>query len=119
MPCRIFLGEETIGEMISVSETSYIITSDKFDIHERIDDSLNPYLEIIDILYCMIREPNKVTSLKEKIKRQFLHENLNFEDTDYLNIVFVQAIIEVMKRVYDKEMEKLKNQWKRHFFRFD
>ena len=65
-PCRIFLGEETIGEMTSVTDTSYIITSDRFDIHERIDDSLNPYLEATDMLFYMLREPNKVVRLKEK-----------------------------------------------------
>ena len=116
MPCRIFLGEETIGEMTSVSESSYIIISDKFDIHERIDDSFNPYLEAIDILCYMIIEPNKVTRLLEKIKRRFLRENPDINDNDCFNIVTVQAIVEVMKRIYDKEMRKNERTLEKTFF---
>lgn len=116
MPCLIFLGEETIGEMTSVSESSYIIISDKFDIHERIDDSFNPYLEAIDILCYMIIDPNKVTRLLEKIKRRFLRENPDINDNDCFNIVTVQAIVEVMKRIYDKEMRKNERTLEKTFF---
>lgn len=115
-PCQIFLGEDTIGEMTSVSEKSYIVTSDRFDIHERIDDSLNPYLEATDMLFYMLREPNKVVRLKEKLKRQFLRENPNIIDNDYLNLAFEQAIFEVMKRVYDKEMLKTQKSLEKTFF---
>lgn len=116
MPCRIFLGEETIGVMTSVTETSYIIISDKFDIHERIEASSNPYLEATDMLLYMIKEPNKVIRLKEKIKRRFLRENPEIRYNDYLNLIFEQAIIEVMKRVYDKEMEKMQKSMEKTFF---
>ena len=114
--CRIFLGEDTIGEMTSVTETSYIITSDRFDIHERIDDSLDPYLEATDMLYYMLRESNKVVRLKEKLKRQFLRENPNIIENDYLNLAFEQAIFEVMKRVYDKAMEQTQKSMEKTFF---
>ena len=115
-PCRIFLGEETIGEMTSVTESSYIITSDIFDIHERIDDSLNPYLEATNMLCYMLREPNKVVRLKEKLKRQFLRENPNIIENDYLNLAFEQAIVEVMKRIYDRAMEQTQKSMEKTFF---
>lgn len=116
MPCRIFLGDETIGVMTSVTETSYIITSDRFDIHESIDDSLNPYLEATNMLCYMLREPNKVVRLKEKLKRQFLRENPNIIENDYLNLAFEQAIVEVMKRIYDKAMEQTQKSMEKTFF---
>lgn len=116
MPCRIYLGEDIIGEVTSVAETSYIIISDRFDIHERIDDSVNPYLEATDMLLYMIKEPNKVIRLKEKIKRRFLRENPEIRYNDYLNLVFEQAIIEVMKRVYDNEMKKTEKSMEKAFF---
>ena len=116
MPCRIFLGDETIGVMTSVTETSYIITSDRFDIHERIDDSLNPYLEATNMLCYMLREPNKVVRLKEKLKRQFLWENPQYMDNDSMDLVFEQAIFEVIKRVYDKEMGKTERTLEKTFF---
>lgn len=116
MPCRIFLGEETIGELTSVSESSYIITSDRFDIHERIDDSDNPYLEAADMLLYVIKEPNKVMRLKERIKRKFILENPHFRNDDYLDIVTVQAIVEVMKRIFDAEMKKTERSMEKAFF---
>ncbi len=99
MPCRIFLGEEKIGKMISISKTCNKIVSDKFDICEYINDSPNPYLEAIDLM-CYKLEPNKLMRLKERLKRQYIRENTDISDNDNLNIVFVQAIVEVMKRVY-------------------
>ena len=116
MPCRIYLGEDIIGEVTSVTETSYIITSDRFDIHERIDDSLNPYLEATNMLCYMLREPNKVVRLKEKLKRQFLWENPQYMDNDSMDLVFEQAIFEVIKRVYDKEMGKTERTLEKTFF---
>ena len=105
------------GEMTSVTDTSYIITSDRFDIHERIDDSLNPYLEATNMLCYMLREPNKVVRLKEKLKRQFLRENPNIIENDYLNLAFEQAIVEVMKRIYDTAMEQTQKSMEKSFFR--
>ena len=57
--------EIIMGNMVMLIADG-IITSDRFDIHERIDDSLNPYLEATDMLFYMLREPNKVVRLKEK-----------------------------------------------------
>ena len=93
MPCRIYLGEDIIGEVTSVTETSYIIISDKFDIHERIEASSNPYLEAMDMLLYMIKEPNKVMRLKEKLKRQFLRENqeMHISDNDSLNTSYCRG----------------------------
>ena len=115
MPCRIFLGEEKIGKMISISKTCNKIVSDKFDICEYINDSPNPYLEAIDLI-CYKLEPNKVMRLKERLKRQYIRENTDISDNDNLNIVFVQAIVEVMKRVYDKEMEETQRSLEKTLF---
>lgn len=114
MPCRIFLGEENIGKMISISTTSSKIVSDKFGINECIDNSPDPYVEAKDMICYMLREPNKVAHLKERLKRKLIRENPYISDN--LNIVVVQAIVEVMKRVYDKEMENTQKSLEKTLF---
>ena len=68
------------------------------------------------MLCYMLREPNKVVRLKEKLKRQFLRENPNIIENDYLNLAFEQAIVEVMKRIYDKAMEQTQKSMEKTFF---
>lgn len=109
MPCRIFLGEETIGELTSVTESSYIITSDRFDIHEHIDDTVNPYPEAADMLLYVIKEPNKVMRLKERIKRKFILENPHFRNDELeaaLSLLSEQDIILLFETSkYDESVE--------------
>lgn len=116
MPCRIFLGEEKIGKMISITRTCIKIESDKFGINEYFDFASDPYIEAKDMICYMLREPNKVMRLKEKLKKQFICHNPNINDNDILNIIFVQAIVEVMKRVYDKDMEKTQKSLEKMLF---
>lgn len=49
-PCRIYLGDEIIGEMTSDNDTTYRLVCGKFDVNERFHDSENPYLKAADIL---------------------------------------------------------------------
>lgn len=63
-----------------------------------------------------LREPNKVVRLKERLKKQLICNYPDIKDNDNLNIIFVQAIVEVMKQVYDKEMEKTQKSLEKMLF---
>lgn len=49
-PCRIYLGEETIGEMTLENDTTYNVVCEKYGVNKRFNDSENPYLKAIDII---------------------------------------------------------------------
>lgn len=53
-PCRIYLGEEIIGEMTSEKDTTYQVVCEKYGVNERLYDLENPYMEAVDILRQMI-----------------------------------------------------------------
>lgn len=116
VPCRIFLGEEKIGKMISITRTCIKIESDKFGINEYFDFASDPYIEAKDMICFMLREPNKVVRLKERLKKQLIRNYPDIKDNDNLNIIFVQAIVEAMKRIYDKEMEKTQKSLEKMLF---
>lgn len=50
IPCRIYLGDEIIGEMTSENDTTYKVVCGKFGVNECFHDSENPYLKAIDIM---------------------------------------------------------------------
>lgn len=49
-PCKIYVGEEIIGEMTSENDATYNVICGKFGVNERFHDSDNPYLKAVDIL---------------------------------------------------------------------
>ncbi len=59
---------------------------------------------------------NEVTKLKEERKAAFLQENPEWCDNRFLDIIFDQAIIEVMKQIYDSEMEQTERSLEKAFF---
>ena len=59
---------------------------------------------------------NEVSELKEEQKSAFLHENPEWSDNSFLDIIFDQAIVEVMKQIYDNEMERTERSMEKAFF---
>lgn len=50
IPCRIYLGDEIIGEMTSESDNKYNVVCKEYGVNECIYGSTNPYLDASDIL---------------------------------------------------------------------
>lgn len=59
---------------------------------------------------------NEVTELKEEQKAAFLQDNPEWSNNRFLDIIFDQAIIEVMKQIYDSEMEQTERSLEKAFF---
>lgn len=58
---------------------------------------------------------NEIVQLRNRLKKQFLDENPNFADNESLRYAFDQAIVEVMKRIYDRGMKKTEKSMKKAF----